>query len=90
MSFFSLYLLLLPLLLFVPIAFVVWPLLLLSLAMSLLLPFLRQRLGVLPLFSHIFIYVMFNFLRVLGFRWVRWLLRVLWFDVFWFVGSFLL
>ena len=31
---------------------VVWLLLLLSLVMSLLLPFLRPRLGVLPLFSH--------------------------------------
>ena len=71
MLFFSLYLPLHPLPLFGLIASVVWPLLLLSLVMSLSLPFWRLLLGALPLSSLLSIYVIYSFLRVMVSRWVR-------------------
>ena len=76
MSFFNLCLLLLLPLLFGLIAFVLWPLLLLLLGMSLSPLSLRPRLGVLLRFSLHFIYVMLFLFLIMGFLWVRWLLRV--------------
>ena len=69
------------LLLRVLIAFGVWLLPPLFLVMFLFPLFLKPRLGV-PLLSLLpSICVMYSFLPVWVFRWVQWLLRVLWFDV---------
>ena len=53
-----------------------------------LLPFLKPWLGVPPLSSLLSACVIFNFPRVLGFRWVQWWLQVLWFNGFGLLVSF--